>query len=247
MLAINGLHIFSRWLAGYGAAEFAGLHSRTLQSTGYLAIQGLSAFWCINKAPFSHFPHNFSCTYTDHNYFYTMKRSSTTRFQLGSTPWNKCLSFESSDDAGAGRGHSYCRLAVEEFPVRPTVDSRDVSRNTMLLRPKCAESSILMRENITSSDNSRIRDNDMLQKAITQASIQHRRTSPDCQTPSWEIVDKRKWGLGWKSARECQSCGFKSQAHPTYKSVPSAKRGPDPAAPNDALAVGLQVTSMRNT
>ena len=124
------------------------------------------------------------------------------------------------------------------FPVRHTVDSSDVSRNTMLLRPKCAESSIMKRENITSSEGSRIRDNDMLQKAITQA---------DIQTPSWKIVDEKKWGIGWKNALKCQSCGFKSQAHPTYRNVPSAKRGPDPAASKVALAVRLQDTPMGST
>ena len=79
-----------------------------------------------------------------------MKRSRTTRFQLGSTQWNKGLSVENFNDAGAGPVRSYCRLVVEEFTVMPTVDSSDVSRNNMLLRP-CTESSILKRENITSS------------------------------------------------------------------------------------------------
>ena len=137
---------YSRFKAGAIFGVLASLFL-ILQITGYLATHScLSAFWYINRAPFPHFPHNFSCTYTDHNYFYTMKKSSTTRFQLGSTAYNKGLSFESSDDAGAGPGHSYCKLAVEEFPVRPTVDSSDVSRNTMLLRQKCSESSILKRE-----------------------------------------------------------------------------------------------------
>ena len=47
--------------------------------------------------------------------------------------------------------------------------------------------------------------------------------------------------------RECPSFGFKSQAQPTYTSVPSAMRGRDPAAPNVALAVVLQDTPMWNT
>jgi len=64
----------------------------------------------------------------------------------------------------------------------------------------------------------------MLQKAITQEDIQYQRTSPDCQTSSWEIIDEEKWGLGWKNAIECQSSRFKSQAEPTYKTIPYAKR-----------------------
>ena len=73
------------------------------------------------------------------------------------------------------------------------------------------------------------------------------RKQADTQTPSWKIVDEKKWGIGWKNAIKCQSCGFKSQAHPSYRNVPSAKRGPDPAASKVALAVRLQDTPMGST
>jgi len=178
-----------------------------------------------------------------------MSGSKSTQFKLGSTPWNKGMKFEDCDSAGDVVEHSYCRFASDVYPAGPLA-AADVSDKTgckMLLRPKGVASSTLKRENVLSSEGSRIRDNEMLQKAITQADTEHRSLSAGCAAPSWKIKDIKKMGLGWKSALHCRSCRFQSHTFDTYKTVPSSKRGPNPVATNVGLAVALQDTPMGNT
>ena len=65
--------------------------------------------------------------------------------------------------------------------------------------------------------------------------------------PRMEIVNEKKWGVCWKMTLKCVNCEFHTTEFKLYKEIISNKPGPNPAAPNIGLGIGLQDTSLGNT
>lgn len=68
-----------------------------------------------------------------------------------------------------------------------------------------------------------------------------------CCAPYFEVHKEVKRGLCWSQSLKCVNCSYVSKMHKLYEEIPSNKRGPKVAAPNMALAVGLQETTIGNT
>ena len=60
-------------------------------------------------------------------------------------------------------------------------------------------------------------------------------------------VHKKKFGLCWQQSLSCTACHYKSRMYKLYSEVNTGSRGQKPCAPNVAIHVGLQDTTMGNT
>ena len=83
-------------------------------------------------------------------------------------------------------------------------------------------------------------------EAWNKAQSLHRVAAPDCDLAHKEIANEKKWGVCWKMTFKCATCNFTSPEFKLYKEVPTNRPGPNPAAPNLGLGIGLQDTPLGN-
>ena len=131
---------------------------------------------------------------------------------------------------------------------RTMPDCEGASGSTRLLRPAKASSSDLVKD-MTShdTDGMRLIDNKKLVEAWNTAYEIHARDASECSMPHMEIVNERKWGVCWKMTLKCVNCEFHTPEFKLYKEIISNKPGPNPAAANIGLGIGLQDTPLGNT
>ena len=75
---------------------------------------------------------------------------------------------------------------------------------------------------------------------------EHASREDTCILPHFE-VHENKVGLCWQQSLSCTACHYKSRMHKLYSEVNTCSRGQKPCAPNVAIHVGLQDTTMGNT
>ena len=75
---------------------------------------------------------------------------------------------------------------------------------------------------------------------------EHASREDTCILPLFE-VHKKKFGLCWQQSLSCTACHYKSRMYKLYSEVNTGSRGQKPCAPNVAIHVGLQDTTMGNT
>ena len=81
-----------------------------------------------------------------------------------------------------------------------------------------------------------------------EAIHQHFRQSPFCYGDlCFDKDGERKIGICWQERLKCERCQYVSATYKLYDEVESQKRGPNPAAPNIAIQMGLLHTSTGNT
>ena len=95
-------------------------------------------------------------------------------------------------------------------------------------------------------DGMRLVDNEKIVEAWNKAQSIHRVAAPDCDLSHMKIANEKKWGVCWKMTFKCATCNFTSPEFELYKEVPTNRQGPNPAAPNLGLGIGLHDTSLGN-
>ena len=75
---------------------------------------------------------------------------------------------------------------------------------------------------------------------------EHASREDTCILPHFEVHEK-KIGLCWQQSLSCTACHYKSRMYKLYSEVNTGSRGQKPCAPNVAIHVGLQDTTMGNT
>lgn len=83
-------------------------------------------------------------------------------------------------------------------------------------------------------------DSEEMMNMMNTAVKKHREMSMTCDKPEMEANRQKKWGVCWTYQLRCVNCTFWSEPFKLYKEVPNNKPGPNPAAPNVALATVLQ-------
>ena len=194
----------------------------------------------------------------------TMKgdhKRSKTNFKKGHAAWNKGLTLQ-SDDSTSVSSHqepkTVIRMSAEEFSLvtssrlnsteLSTPDCQGKSQSVRLLRPLRPSGPDLKQTSKKDElEGMRLVDNGKMTEAWNEAFQQHHLASADCVIPELQINNERKWGACWKITLKCVKCDFISPEMKLYKEVPTGKPGPNPAAANIGLALGLQDTPIGNT
>ncbi|XP_071117093.1 uncharacterized protein [Haliotis cracherodii] len=183
------------------------------------------------------------------------------QFCKGHTPWNKGLTLESEEtesDSTPQIPRTVTRMSAEDFSLvtksrldgtgLSTPDCEGISTSVRLLRPTAASMQDLKQESSKDDlEGMRLVDNEKVAEAWNTALRLHRSTSTDCDDPQLQIAKERKWGACWKVTLKCVVCDFTAPEMKLYKEIKTGKPGPNPAAPNVGLALGLQDTPIGNT
>ncbi|CAC5362381.1 unnamed protein product [Mytilus coruscus] len=82
---------------------------------------------------------------------------------------------------------------------------------------------------------------------INNAVHLHAIKSEPCGPPSFAYYNIQKLGVCWKFQVYCVRCQFITPMYKLYKTIPSQKPGPDPAAANVGFPLGIQETAIGNT
>ena len=188
------------------------------------------------------------------------KKRRTQGFQKGNIPWNQGLTFDSdegSDLQQQTQPKPVIRMSAEQFELvarsrsddslLPTPDCEGISSSVRLLRPLPADRSKSQDGSSQVSEGMRLVDSEEMAKCWNESIRLHHSTSPDCANPNLVIHRERKWGVCWKVVLKCTACDFETPEMKLYKEVKQDKPGPNPAAANLALAVGLEDTPISTT
>ena len=125
-------------------------------------------------------------------------------------------------------------------------DCEGVSNPICLLRPKKKKDiSIKEVEDINNFDGMRLVNLTKVTDAFNEAFKLHR-TESNCLNPEFKLKRETKWGLGWKIALKCKNCHFQTKDFKLYDEIHNSCRGPNPAAINVGLGIGLQDTPVGN-
>ncbi len=122
-----------------------------------------------------------------------------------------------------------------------------VSNTGYLLRPKMDIIYNPKTDNRSQLKGMRLIDSTKMTQTWNEAFMLHQTNFSECLKPNFEILQEKKWGLGWRIQLHCTNCDFRSNESKLYKEVPSNKSGPRAAAVNVGLSIGLQDTPMGNT
>ena len=182
------------------------------------------------------------------------------QFQKDHILWNQGISLPQTDsnkDAEPTTTRQTVRMSKEELYLltktahdgrsRCMPDCEGMTGEAGLLRP--ATTSHLDETEPTQPkdfDGMRLVDNEKMVEAWNKAQSLHRVAAPDYDLPHMEIVNEKKWGVCWKMKFKCVTCNFTSPEFKLYKEVPINRPGPNPAAPNLGLGIGLQDTPLGN-
>ena len=187
------------------------------------------------------------------------------RFKKGYMPWNKGKSMSTEDSSEDSNDSPFLpeptrtvRMKEKEYYLvtntsrdgtsRTLPDCEGASGSTRLLRPAKASSSDLMKDREhQDTDGVRLVDNKKMMEAWNTAYRIHTQEASECSMPCMEIVNEKKWGVCWKITLKCINCELQTPEFKLYKEVTSNKPGPNPAAANIGLGIGLQDTPLGNT
>lgn len=117
------------------------------------------------------------------------------------------------------------------------------------LRPKTTKSSSELQKNEKDEElkGMRLLDNEELLKMMNAVYKYHQEESPECHQPDFTISKQTKQGICWKYTMACSKCELITPEYKMYKEIETNLPGPNAAAPNVSLAVGLQDTPIGNT
>ena len=119
----------------------------------------------------------------------------------------------------------------------------EIGRGVPNDRPKCSERGKTCNRKIM-----KICQPIKLEMMWNEAICQHFRQSPFCHGDlCFDKDGESKIGICWQERLKCERCQYVSATHKLYDEVESQKRGPNPAAPNIAVQMGLLHTSTGNT
>ncbi|CAC5419614.1 unnamed protein product [Mytilus coruscus] len=183
------------------------------------------------------------------------KQPKKSAFTKGYTPWNKGTEVSWNT---AKTNTTYERMESNEYDlvVKPrmdgilltTPDCEGNSRPMCILRPKKTPTVDLKTEIKNNSfDGMSIVDNEKLITMMNSAVHLHAIKSEPCGPPSFAYYNIQKWGVCLKFQVYCERCQFITPMYKLYKTIPSEKPGPDPAAANVGFALGIQETAIGNT
>lgn len=180
------------------------------------------------------------------------------RFQEGNTLWRNAYTAVNSEDlAGTSTtatdskpkekdsvpaDGSITEVTAEELPCRQLrprsrVPSKESSPSPTKLKRK--ESHVLA--------GMRFLDAEKVMEMMNSANKEHREKSPSCKEPFFQTYHEQKRGICWIYTLQCQKCSLTCQPYKLFSEVPTAKPGPNPGAPNVALAAALQDCPIGNT
>ena len=174
------------------------------------------------------------------------------QFQRGNSLWKKAYQPKSDDDPSNSTSATDNKLVIPDrnrlgdHSTDETQESFYSSGDStqvfnMVLRSSVSD---LKRKDFTGM---RLLDSEKMMGMMNAVYRQHKLGSIRCRVPEFETYQQEKKGLCWTYTVKCRPCGFLSQPFKLYKEVPTAKPGPNPGAPNVALASVLQDTPIGNS
>ena len=93
----------------------------------------------------------------------------------------------------------------------------------------------------------RFLDSEKMMGMLNSVNRQHREQSPTCKDADFQSCKQKKMGICWTYTLKCLRCQFTSPPFKLYDEIPTEKPGPNPGAPNMALASVLQDCPIGNT
>jgi hypothetical protein len=185
------------------------------------------------------------------------RKCSSTFFKKGNTPWIKGRKIpQASSAAEVEEARPVLRMGLAEFSLvtktgldgssLSTPDCEGRSGNVRLLRPSAATRLADLKD--TSFEGTRLVDNARMISTFNQATEHHRRVSPSC-LEHLRIADEVKFRLGVEG--DTGVCHMQDY-HTPVQAVQvigdqKTRPGPNPAAVNVGLGIGLQDTPMGST
>ena len=122
--------------------------------------------------------------------------------------------------------------------LRPQLDQCPDLTDIYLQADEQADTHAVSKMRLLSVDKSAAMWNDCFKE--------HASRKDTCILPHFEVHEK-KFGLCWQQSLSCTACHYKSRMYKLYSEVNTGSRGQKPCAPNVAIHVGLQDTTMGNT
>ena len=186
------------------------------------------------------------------------KSKKSSQFSKDYTPWNKGIEVPWENSK---REKSYTRMESQEYnlvvkskmggQLLSTPDCDGNSGSMCVLRPKDEPVEEIKPEiknlftGMSYIDNEELMT--MMNNAIHLHAASAESTSRSCDMPHFQYYTLKKWGVCWKCQLYCINCNLITPEYKLYKTIPSNKPGPNPAAPNVGLALGIQETAIGNT
>lgn len=97
------------------------------------------------------------------------------------------------------------------------------------------------------ADSMRLVDSKEMMKMMNETYKIHTEMSPTCENLEVEDYKQEKRGVCWTYHLRCINCQYNFRPYKLYKEVENNKPGPNPAAPNIALAAALQDAPIGNS
>lgn len=186
-----------------------------------------------------------------------------TQFKKGNIPHNKGLIFPKSDKTDPVKVSKWRRLAPTQYSLvtKGGIDEKSVHApdidgtpgSIRLLRPEKKpntevtvdqKSSVKREKTVHGHTGSRTIDNTKMVEMWNDVFKCHHEHVSECEQLVAEIHDNKKWGSAWKYTFKCKNCDFISKEYRAYEEIKTGKPGPNPAAINYGLALGMQDTPM---
>lgn len=192
------------------------------------------------------------------------KNTSKRGFQKGCRPWNKELTIIRQPDEDINPANTIempklktiRRMVADKFNLVTTKNTRGVPISTPDCEGDSKKQSLILRpapikskqesESAAFLEGMRLVDNQKMIEAWNGVFKCHRE-SLQCKEPAFDIAKETKWGMCWKMSFKCVKCDFETQEYKLYQEAENKKPGPNPAAANIGLAIGLQDTPVGNT
>lgn len=170
----------------------------------------------------------------------------STWFQHGSTPWNKGLKKPNGDDqqtsttSTTSMQTATTTMQQEPGPSHHSGPPMDLRQKKKTPDGRCDEN------NNNVNAGMRLVDSERMVELFNEAHFGHQHQADRCEQLHLTIAEEKKMGICWQFNLKCINCQYSTGLKKMYKEAASPNRGPKPAAPNVALAVGLQDTPMGN-
>ena len=190
-----------------------------------------------------------------------LRNRKKTQFKKGNIPHNKGIRFPKSDIKDSIKVFKWKRFPPEHYSLvtKHSTDEKCVHApdiegtpgSTRLLRPiKQIKSEVISEPNmqrqkshiVNGTKGMRTVDNDKMVDMWNDVFKCHSSQESPCEGLSATIFENKKWGSAWKYKFKCKNCDFVSKEYKAYEEITTAKPGPNPAAINYGLAVGMQDT-----
>lgn len=186
-----------------------------------------------------------------------------TQFKRGHIPHNKGKTFPQSGKSESMKIFKWKRLESAQYSLVTkhgtneksvyAPDTEGAPSSVRLLRPQQKlksevnqESNVCLKkkETVHGTKGTRTIDNHKMVEMWNDMFKCHGEQKSQCEQLFAEIHENKKWGSAWKYKFKCKNCDFISQQYKAYEEIQTDKPGPNPAAINYGLAVGMQDTPM---